>query len=286
MDTMTAPAIDGVRYPPPVDALLPQARALVDELGEVPSRNRLMREYKIGAPKADELRERLMTPPTETDPDVDDEPVDPWDNAQPLGPELAPTLTEPDEPELWLENVGPPPEHPGPRRRWFRRRRLPKVSPQVRTLGHPGTPAAAKPAPAGPAERKSLVRIRWGVRLVLALGVAASIAGNVLHAQDRFISQVISAWSPLALLLTIELISRVPVHSRRLAVGRWAATALIAGIAAWVSYWHMAAVASRYGETNGSQYLLPLSVDGLVVVASICLVELGGRIATANRHDK
>ena len=124
-----------------------------------------------------------------------------------------------------------------------------------------------------------LKRIRWWVRLVLALGVAASIAGNVLHAQDSLISQIIAAWSPMALLLTIELISRVPVHSRSLAVARWIATAVIAGIAAWVSYWHMAAVASRYGETGGAQYLLPLSVDGLVVVASVCLVELGGRIA-------
>ncbi|WP_230519795.1 DUF2637 domain-containing protein [Salinispora arenicola] len=121
------------------------------------------------------------------------------------------------------------------------------------------------------------------MRAALALGVAASIAGNVLHAQDELISQIISAWSPLALLLTIELISRVPVHRRVLAVARWAATALIAGIAAWVSYWHMAAVAARYGETGGSQYLLPLSVDGLVIVASICLVELGGRIAAATR---
>ncbi|MFJ1537739.1 DUF2637 domain-containing protein [Micromonospora chalcea] len=126
-----------------------------------------------------------------------------------------------------------------------------------------------------------LKRIRAAVRAVLALGVAASIAGNVLHAHGGVISQVISAWSPLALLLTIELISRVPVHSKRLARVRWAAAALIAGIAAWVSYWHMAAVASRYGETGGAQYLLPLSVDGLVVVASVSLVELGGRISAA-----
>ncbi|MFI7203307.1 DUF2637 domain-containing protein [Micromonospora aurantiaca (nom. illeg.)] len=111
--------------------------------------------------------------------------------------------------------------------------------------------------------------------------MAASIAGNVLHARDDLVSQIISAWSPLALLLTVELISRVPVHRRLLAAVRWAATALIAGIAAWVSYFHMAAVASRYGETGGAQYLLPLSVDGLVVVASICLVELGGRLAAA-----
>ncbi|MEV2240594.1 DUF2637 domain-containing protein [Micromonospora sp. NPDC049891] len=128
---------------------------------------------------------------------------------------------------------------------------------------------------------KSLKRLRWAVRLVLALGVAASIAGNVLHARDNLISQIVSAWSPLALLLTIELISRVPVHRKSLAVVRWVATSVVAGIAAWVSYWHMASVASHYGETGGSQYLIPFSVDGLVVVASISLVELGGRIRAA-----
>lgn len=126
-----------------------------------------------------------------------------------------------------------------------------------------------------------LKRIRWWVRLVLSLAVGASIAGNVLHASGGLISQVIAAWSPTALLLTIELISRVPVHHRGLAVARWLATALIAGIAAYVSYFHMAAVAARQGETGASPYLLPLSVDGLVVVASVCLVELGGRIRAA-----
>ena len=130
----------------------------------------------------------------------------------------------------------------------------------------------------------SLTRIRWGVRAVLLLGVAASITGNVLHAQDNPISRGISAWSPIALLLAVDLISRVPVHRPAMAVARWAATALIAGIAAWVSYWHMAAVASRYGETGASPYLLPLSVDGLVVVASICLVELSGRIRSAEEE--
>lgn len=127
-------------------------------------------------------------------------------------------------------------------------------------------------------EQPKLKLVRWGVRAALALGVAASIAGNVLHAHDNVVSRVISAWSPLALLITIELIARVPVYSRSLAAGRLAATALIAGIAAWVSYWHMAAVAARYGESGASPYLIPLSVDGLVVVASICLVELGSRI--------
>lgn len=129
-----------------------------------------------------------------------------------------------------------------------------------------------------PTNAAALRRVRWAVRSTLMLGVAASLAANVLHAVDNPISQTIAAWPPLALLLTVELISRVPVHTRWLAAGRLIATATIAGIAAWVSYWHMAGVAARYGETRVSAHLLPLSVDGLIVVASICLVELAGRI--------
>jgi hypothetical protein len=68
------------------------------------------------------------------------------------------------------------------------------------------------------------------------------VVANVLHALDNPISQAIAAWPPLALLLTVELISRVPVHRRSLAFARLFATATIAGIAAWVSYWHMAGV--------------------------------------------
>ncbi|MFG1604178.1 DUF2637 domain-containing protein [Actinoplanes sp. NPDC049265] len=128
-----------------------------------------------------------------------------------------------------------------------------------------------------------LRRVRWAVRATLLLGVAASVTANILHALDNPISQAIAAWPPLALLLTVELISRVPVHRRSLAAARLVATATIAGIAAWVSYWHMAGVAAKYGETGASPYLMPLSVDGLIVVASICLVELSGRINTLER---
>jgi len=123
-----------------------------------------------------------------------------------------------------------------------------------------------------------LVRVRWGVRAALFLGVATSVAANILHARPNIISQAIAAWPPLALLLTVELISRIPVQRRSLTGVRLSATATIAGIAAWVSYWHMTGVASRYGEVGAAPYLIPLSVDGLVVVASVCLVELAGRI--------
>jgi hypothetical protein len=127
-------------------------------------------------------------------------------------------------------------------------------------------------------DEKRLRRLSWGVRGVFALGIAASLAGNVLHAGDNPISRAISAWSPLSLLLAVELISRVPARRGLASVARLGATAVIAGIAAWVSYWHMAGVAAHYGETSVSAHLLPFSVDGLIVVASVSLVEIGGRL--------
>ena len=96
-----------------------------------------------------------------------------------------------------------------------------------------------------------LHRLRWAVRAVLLAGVAASVAANVLHATPHPVSQVIAAWPPLALLVTVELIARVPVHRPWLAVVRWSATAVIAGIAAWVSYWHIAGVAAPTTNTAG-----------------------------------
>jgi len=124
----------------------------------------------------------------------------------------------------------------------------------------------------------NLNRVRWAVRVVMTLGIVVSLLANVLAAEPHVISRLISAWPPLALLLTVELISRVPASKRWLAVVRIGATALIAGIAGWVSYWHMVSVCAQYGETGVSAYAVPLTVDGLVVVTSVCLVELGDRI--------
>lgn len=127
---------------------------------------------------------------------------------------------------------------------------------------------------------RRLFWLRWAVRLTLVLGVAASVAANILHADPNPVSRTISAWPPLALLLTVELVSRIPVHRRSLAAVRIVATATIAGIAAWISYWHMQGVAALYGEEGSSSYLLPFTVDGLIVVASVSLVELAGRYRT------
>jgi hypothetical protein len=134
-------------------------------------------------------------------------------------------------------------------------------------------------------ERQIIEGLRWAVRAVLWLGILVSVAANVLHAEVNPISQAIAAWPPVALFLTVELISRVPVHSKRLSALRIISTGAIAGIAGYVSYWHMQGVAEKYGERGVSSVLIPLTVDGLIVVASICLVEIGKRITSIDKAD-
>lgn len=127
----------------------------------------------------------------------------------------------------------------------------------------------------------SLKRVRWAVRAILWLSIAVSIAVNILDAQRNGISQAIHAWPPLGLFLAVELISRVPVARAWLARVRLVAGTVIALIAAWISYWHMVKVAHTYGESESSAHLLPFTVDALIVVASICLVELNARMRAA-----
>ncbi|SIM48384.1 DUF2637 domain-containing protein [Micromonospora cremea] len=149
----------------------------------------------------------------------------------------------------------------------------------MNTAPHTGNPTSTAGAAASADTGAHLRRLRWAVRATLTLGVAASVAAKVLHARPNPISQIIAAWPPQALLLTVELISRVPHHRRSLGTIRIIATAIIAAIATWVSYWHLVGVATRYGETEAAAaYLLPISVDGLVIVASVSLVELTARI--------
>ncbi len=56
-------------------------------------------------------------------------------------------------------------------------------------------------------------------------------------------------------------------------IARNVAAGAVASIAAWSSYSHMTHVALHFGERPEVAYLLPLSVDGLMVVASVAMVD-------------
>lgn len=115
---------------------------------------------------------------------------------------------------------------------------------------------------------------RQGARAALGLGLLASLAGNVVAASPTALGRVVAAWPPLALMVAVELVARIPSRGGPASAARMGAAALLAAIAGWASYWHLVELAHRAGEGGVTAHLLPLSVDGLIAVASVCLREL------------
>jgi len=128
------------------------------------------------------------------------------------------------------------------------------------------------------ARLRHLKRLRWGVFAGVLLGIAVSVATNVLHADDNLISQGIAAWPPLALFGGIELISRIPSSNRWLSIGRIAATLAVAGTAGSISYGQMVGTVAKHGVVGWQGAIWPISVDGLMLVATLSLVEVVAKI--------
>ena len=181
---MTAPTKNRQSaYPATVADLLPDARALAARLGELPSRNRLMTELHIGAPKARDLlaelrRLRLVTDTTEAEPDAPDgaepEPAEKGPGLTDTGPDDAgsdpDTSAEPTEPDT---DAAPEPsaaeaDQPEPSAPL-----TPDADPDTTTAPDP---APAEAEPAAPRSRRVSV---WPVLLLTLPAFAAVWSGWV-----------------------------------------------------------------------------------------------------------
>lgn len=132
--------------------------------------------------------------------------------------------------------------------------------------------------------------------LAFVLGIGVSIAANVAHTwhpspevlqaaaangvtaaewRPEVGAQISSAFYPLALLLTVEIVTRVR-WSRGwwYLLARFGGTGAVALVAAVASYRHTSALLTAYGEDPLIASVGPLAVDGLMVVASVALVSM------------
>lgn len=154
--------------------------------------------------------------------------------------------------------------------------------------------AAKAPAANGFFTPQQVANLQRGTRGVLVFGILASVSANVLHSITRpeaasdpdwklISGAALSALAPLFLFACIELVTRIPVQSRWLGGLRLLVTFAVGGFAGWVSYWHMESVADTLGETGTAKYFYPLVIDGMMLVATISLIELG-RLARTVEH--
>jgi hypothetical protein len=262
----TAPTVNSA-YPAPIDDLLPRARALAEALGEIPSRNRLKKELRVGSPKANALRDALtdlLAPPA---PAAPLEPTDPT-------------------PDL----IGPPPAMPDPADA------VPARPLDASPLeGQPADPGAnittegTAAAPAAP--RRPVV---WPVLLLAAPAFVAIWAGWVELGKltgfgkatllpgiadgvtlDIAITLPIGMETYAAYALWVWLSGRAPAKARRFA--KWSAIASLAiGAAGQVGYHLMAAA----GWTSA-----PWPVTALVACLPVAVLGMGAALAHLMRAD-
>lgn len=111
-----------------------------------------------------------------------------------------------------------------------------------------------------------------------ALGIAVSVAGNILHSAltPAGLGELVgAAFWPLALMLSIEILTRVRWQSgKRWMAARVIGLFLVGLVAAVLSYRHLAGLMASWGEDTFNAHLGPLAVDGLMLLAATALLSI------------
>lgn len=132
---------------------------------------------------------------------------------------------------------------------------------------------------------KKLEMLLWlkkACRAATTFGFTTSAIGNVLHAPHTPFGIGISLVAPTFLFVAFEIVTRIPMDPDRswwFKILRVVGTASIAAITAILSYFHQRDAIFLHSEGDQlAAYLLPLAIDGLMIVGSVSLIELGFQI--------
>jgi hypothetical protein len=140
------------------------------------------------------------------------------------------------------------------------------------------------------------VHLRWAVRIGLAGLAVVSVWANALHAWGTGpVGIFINMLPPTLVLVGFEFGSRIPIAMNAPWYRRWprpAATTVVSGIGAYLSYFHQRDAFAIHADMSTAR-LLPVSIDGLMVILAVSLYELNDRIerietlmqADANRGE-
>lgn len=131
--------------------------------------------------------------------------------------------------------------------------------------------------------RSTLNHLRWLCRAVIAGSGLFSIWANILHVEDPSGPAIAFASAPpLVVLLGWEMVSRIPIRENAAWYVRLIRPVITGSLAfggAWLSYWHQRAAIERYnGGDVTNAAILPLLIDGLMIIASVSVYELNHRI--------
>jgi hypothetical protein len=119
--------------------------------------------------------------------------------------------------------------------------------------------------------RRIRISKRFMAYLLLTGGTVATVAANIAHAHDNFGAKALSAAVPALLFVAFHVAA---------ADGRWwirTTTGAVAVLCFAISYDHISALATKYGESKTSSVLYPLAIDGAMIVATFVLSRTADR---------
>ena len=125
---------------------------------------------------------------------------------------------------------------------------------------------------------KHLRRLRAYVLILVLAGIGSSIVMNVLHAPDNVPARFVATLPPLAVFGALELITRIPSSGRAMSAFRIGGAIVVAGGAATISYAQQMAAIIDLGFPVWEARVWPSIIDGMMVVASVSLVEVVRKI--------
>lgn len=135
------------------------------------------------------------------------------------------------------------------------------------------------PTPVAMRKYKSYKRIRWACRSFVTGAIGTSIWANALFAAHNVAAIIFLALPSVFVWAGLELISRVRVNSSWLRkFARPTATLALCAIAAWLSYWTQSKAIAQYLPDEDHARLLPIAIDGFMVIASVTLAEVNDLI--------
>lgn len=139
---------------------------------------------------------------------------------------------------------------------------------------------------------KHLIWLIWANRGMIVLGYLVSATFNVLHADNNPISIIIAIVSPSLLLFAFEVGSRIPIP-KKIGVFRWVgiivrivATVSIAGVTAWISYFHQRDSFLKWGGDVTQAQILPIAIDLFMIVGSVGVMEVSALVKDAKSEIK
>jgi hypothetical protein len=142
---------------------------------------------------------------------------------------------------------------------------------------------------------KSLGRLLWACRGLIALAAVASVLINVLHGwvfSGNGWAMFLASFPPAFVITSAEVISRAPIAPNRNWLRRWIRPSAMVGLAfggAYLSYFAQRDVIYHYSKSLSEARILPLLVDGFVLIMSMTVYEINERRAamdTARRSQE